>query len=477
MNENFALYSRGTAAQSTLMLYEEAEAIRRAAIDVLHSQTAIYTAAPVVDDLLDRLGWPNSDRRLVDPSCGDGMFLARALDRLLDSRPVGFEPGSMIEGWEIHEGACLEARSRVAGIFAHHGHKPSRAAMLAQAMVHNRDFLTDGPTEQIYGTIAGNPPYLRASNVPAYLRQQYAEHVPEYASADLLHSFLERCSRTLLPDGQIGLVTADRWLFNEQAARLRETLGKRVSVTSLERLDVESSFYRPKHRKAGTLPRIHPVSVVLKGGAEQGTMLSGQPIYPDVDGTRYAGLKTLGEFARVRIAPWLGTAGVFVVDATTARRLPPETLVPCIDTDDIRGGKLATPTRWAIRTNPREEPCKEIMEHLEGQMYRMAARGRKGKFWVPPETFHAWDLSQQSLIVPRIATSPRSVRVPRNILPINHNLSVVAGTEEQLALVEEALASPLAAQWVRDHAARLENGYFSLTTKLLRKLPMANVAV
>jgi len=477
MKGNFALQIASAEAQSMLMFDDEAKETRRAAIDALHAQTAIFTAGPVVDDLLDRLGWPHAERRLVDPSCGDGMFLARALDRLLAGRPAGFEPGNMIEGWEIHEGACLDARARVAGVFAHHGHKPSRAAMLAQRMVHNRDFLTEGPREPVFDLIAGNPPYLRAANVPTYLREQYADHVPEYASADLLYSFLDRCSRTLLPHGQIGLVTADRWLFNEGAARLRETLGGRVSVASLERLDVETCFYRPKHRKAGSPPRIHPVAVVLKSGADGGIALSGQPIYPGVDASRYAGLKTLGEFAQVRIAPWLGTAGVFVVDASTARRLPPDSLVPCVDTDDIVAGKLGTPTRWAIRTNPREEPCKEILEHLESQMHRMAARGRQGKLWVPPESFHAWDLSQPSLIVPRIATSPKAVRVPPHVLAINHNLSVVAGTEEQLALVEEALASPLAAEWVKDHSPRLENGYFSLTTKMLRKLPMANLSV
>jgi hypothetical protein len=106
--------------------------------------------------------------------------------------------------------------------------------------------------------------------------------------------------------------------------------------------------------------------------------------------------------------------------------------------------------------------------------YHVAARGRNAKLWVPPEST-AMDISRESLLVPRIATSPKSVRVPPGVLPINHNLSVVAGTEQQLAVVEEALASPLAAQWAADHCPRLENGYMSLTTQLLRKMPMPNV--
>lgn len=82
------------------------------------------------------------------------------------------------------------------------------------------------------------------------------------------------------------------------------------------------------------------------------------------------------------------------------------------------------------------------------------------------------DLSCETLLVPRIATSPKAVRVPPGILPINHNLSIVCGEPGVLDRVEAALRSPLAAQWVRDYAPRLEGGYFSLTTTLLRKMPI-----
>ncbi|WP_321820874.1 MULTISPECIES: Eco57I restriction-modification methylase domain-containing protein [unclassified Burkholderia] len=461
-------------AQGLRLFEDETEAARRAAIDALHAATAIYTASPVVDQLLDRLDWPQEGLRLVDPSCGDGMFIARALDRLLTSRPAGFLPGNLIEGWEIHPNACIEARSRVAAVFAQHGHAPGKAAALAQQMIINRDFLTDGPTHSVWDIVAGNPPYLRAANVPSLLREQYDATVPDCAKADLLYSFLERCSRTIRPNGRIGLVTADRWLFNAGAGRLRETLGARVALSHVERLDVTTAFYRPKHRRAGSPPRIHPVSIVLQEGTENGQQISKDPIYPGADLSSYAGLPTLGEFAQVRIAPWLGTHGVFVVDQITASRLPSEYLVPAIDTDDIVDGKLGTPTRWAIRTSPYEEPPPAILEHLEANLHRMAARGRQGKRWMPPESFHRMDLSQPSLIVPRIAKSPKAIRVPAGVLPINHNLSIVAGSVEQLRLVEEALASPLAAFWMADHAPRLENGYFSLTTTMLRKLPMAN---
>lgn len=230
-------YQTQSADSQGLLLFEDEEAAaRRAAIDELHVRTAIYTASPVVDDLLKRLGWPDGNGRLVDPSCGDGMFLARALDALLAARPSGFDPRGQIEGWEIHPAACVDARSRVAAVLALHGWSTARAAMLANDMVHNRDFLTDGPTTPQWDIVAGNPPYLRAANVPDLLRNEYSRHVPDYARGDMLHSFLERCSRTVRPAGRIGLVTADRWMVNAGASRLRERLGQRLSLAHVERL-------------------------------------------------------------------------------------------------------------------------------------------------------------------------------------------------------------------------------------------------
>lgn len=465
--------SMASSGSQGILMFDDADAAaRRAAVDELHARTAIYTSSPVVDELLRRLDWPHTTGRLIDPSCGDGMFLVRALDALLAARPTGFDPRGQVEGWEIHPSACVDARSRVAAVLASHGWVPSRAAEMANEMVHNRDFLIDSPETGMWDLVVGNPPYLRAANIPTLLRSEYRQHVPDYARADMLHSFLDRCSRSVRPAGRVALVTSDRWLANAQASRLRAVLGERMSIEYIERLSAETTFYRPKQRRAGTPPRVHPVSVVLVSDAGAERNLTSRPIHPGVDETRYMGMRQLGEFADVRIAPWLGSEGVFVIDATTARRLPPECLVPAVDTDDIDGGKLRKPTRWAIRTRPDEEPCPEIMAHLSSHMHLMAKRGRQGKVWMPPESFHALDLSRESLIVPRIAKSPKAIRVPPDVLPINHNLSIVAGGAVTLDQVEDALASPLAAAWVNDYAVRLEGGFRSMTTTLLRRMPM-----
>ncbi len=448
---------------------------RDEAINALHAATAIYTKEAVVDELLDAVDWPNGKRRLVDPSCGDGMFVGRALVRLLREEPDidGEAILHVLQGWELHPVASQHSRERIAEILEEHGWCPKMAAATAECMIRNADFLTQGPTTPYCHVIAGNPPYLRWANVPALLREEYAASLPPHATADLLYSFLERCSAALLPDGEVALVTADRWLFNMGASKLREAIGQHLAINQLRRLDPSSTFYRPKDRRAGSPPRIHPVAVVLRPPSPDSIPLGTSPIFPDrlEHPGEYKG-PTLGDIATVTLAPWLGTSGIFVVDEATASRLPRDHLVPAIDTDDIRNGQLMPPKRYAIRTRPDTQPPPEILSHLEANMHRMAKRGLRKTPWMPPESWHNRKLDQPVLLVPRIARTLRPVRVPIGHLPINHNLSIVAADRSTLDEIEAVLCSEEANAWMQDHAARLEGGFLSLTTTLLRQLPV-----
>lgn len=448
---------------------------REEAINALHYATAIYTAAPVVDDLLDAVDWPRGNRRLVDPSCGDGIFLGRALARLLRERPKVREDEllDVLQGWELHPSAAQQSRARVAELLEDQGWEPGKARAASERMVRQADFLTAGPTGPYCHVLAGNPPYLRFTNLHQLLRAEYQAALPAYACSDLLHSFLDRCASVLMPDGEVALVTADRWLFNVGAAKLRESLGSRLGIDRLQRLDPTSAFYRPKDRRAGSPPRIHPVSVVLRPSSVAAIPLSAAPVFPDKQEqpNQKPGI-TLGEIAKVTLAPWLGTNGIFVVDEATAASLPAEHLVPAIDTDDIRDGQLQTPTRYAIRTTPDCPPPPAIMAHLEANMHRMAKRGLRKIPWLPPESWHKRNLNEPILLVPRIARSLRPVRVPPGILPVNHNLSIVAADRVTLDEIEEMLSSKEANEWMQAHAARLESGFYSLTTTLLRQLPV-----
>ena len=136
---------------------------REEAINALHYATAIYTAAPVVDDLLDSVDWPRGNRRLVDPSCGDGQFLGRALSRLLLAKPNIHQDEllDILQGWELHPTAAQQSRVRVAELLEDQGWEPGNARAASASMVRQADFLTAGPTGPYCHALAGNPPYRR----------------------------------------------------------------------------------------------------------------------------------------------------------------------------------------------------------------------------------------------------------------------------------------------------------------------------
>lgn len=453
---------------------------RTAAVDVLHAATGIFTAEPVVCDLLQRLGWPAERGRLFDPGCGDGAFLAAAV-QLLAPAPGDFDTCRRVLGWEIHPRAVAAARDRIEIVLARHGWWHSDAEIAARMMVLERDFLVDTVGER-FDCIAGNPPYIRFGFLPDYFKDVYASAVAAHAKGDLLHAFVDRCASILEPGGAIGMVTSDRWLGNESTAGLRSALGQRLGMSYLARLDPDSAFYRPKYRQKGSPPRVHPVAFVLEDSETADLLMGAAPINPDsfgsATGEPYTGT-TLGDIAQVRLAPWLGPKGLFVIDAGTAAALSPEdrlSLIPAADTDCIppKEDVFVAPTQFAIRTNRAEEPTGWIRNHLLANRDKVPV-SRKGvgrPWWLPPETINL-DTSESTLLVPRIARRIRVIEIPPGVLPINHNLTVCSALPGMSLLeLRGLLLSDASQAWIRSNAPRLENGFVSITTRLLRRMPV-----
>jgi hypothetical protein len=454
-----------------------AQTDREVAVDLLHDLTAIYTNEPIVDELLDSLDWPKSNNRLLDPSVGAGVFICRALERLLLAQPDINDARlvHVLQGWEIHPFAVSQARAQIARMLCRRGRTLDHATQLAQLIVHEGDFLLDAGAGEKFSAVATNPPYLRMANVPEIIRADYLDAMPDYAAGDMLHSFLDRSARMLTPDGEIAMITSDRVWINETAGPLRAAIGVTLGLAHIERVDAGSAFHRPKQRKQGTPPRVHPVLVVLKPKGLDGVReLTAEPIYPGEEELEPYNGPTLGDVARVRVAPWLGTPGIFIVDQAQAAGFPAHELVPAVDTDDIAADDtLKAPRRFALRTQLEHEPSAAVLAHLDANLHRMCERGRRATRWVPPESFESWDLTTEYLIVPRIARRLRPVRVPAGVLATNHNLAVISAGSMSLDEIAAALRSERAQEWIRVKAPRVDGGFYSLNPRFLCRLPIA----
>ena len=218
-------------------------------IENIHQGTALYTAAPEIENLLDRIGWPECGGRLLDPGCGDGNMVIAALERL-HLRPGDSRTALRVKGFEFHRQSVLDARKRYRQLLIERGWDPHEAHQTANLAIEERDFLLD-PREGAWDIILSNPPYWRRMRLPERYRQLFDEAVPPHARGDLLHAYLDRCLSTIAPEGRLALVTSDRWLTNATAADLREAIGQRLKIEHAERLTNGSPFHRPKGQATG----------------------------------------------------------------------------------------------------------------------------------------------------------------------------------------------------------------------------------
>lgn len=443
---------------------------RADAIDALHAATALYTVRPIVDGLLDRLGWPDRAHTLLDPSAGDGSFLIAALDRL-EPPPGDRDTAMRLRGVELHPGAVISARSAIADRLRAFGWPPSDASDIAHKIIIEGDFL-ECRDLGTFDLIAGNPPYLRLAHLPDFFKELYARITPAFAQADIQHAFLAKCLDCLTPEGELAMVVSDRILFNQGASALRAHLGTRLSLDHVQRLDAATAFYRPKMRRKGTPPRCHPVEVVLTP-SPNGVALTHAPISPDDPHAQHEQADcTLADIATVRLAPWLGPRGIFNIDAAIASTLPPECLIPIVENDNVGADDtLGAPRRYAIRTDKNQPPPAATAAHLEAALPRMPQRGRRKTWWMPPETI-TLDLSRPGILIPRIAKRLRAIPIPAGILPVDHNLHIASSDTISQEDLIELVTCDEAQAFARMHAPRLENGYLDLRASLLRRIPV-----
>ena len=443
------------------------------AIDAIHSHTAIFTCDEVIDQMLDEVGWPSTQGRLLDPGAGHGDVLLRAIARL--EAPLNDTTYILqrLEGWEFHPEAARISRERIAAALQGKGWTRTSAYQAAQGIILERDFLLQGPALKTYEMIVGNPPYANRARIPAVYRDIMDQVVPDYTRHDMLYPYLDACSRHLAPRGRMALVTSDRWLINETTARLRAHLGNRLTFERIERLGTANPFYVPKTRRRNSPPRVHPVIVVARNEAGHGLQMGPRPVILSDQDQSIEG-QTLDDHVTIMVAPWMGADGIFVVRRKDVN-IPDEHLIPCVTSKDIHPTEdRFLPNTSAVIVTQKELPSEEVMRHLEKELPRMAPRGIRTPKWLPPTSFaHKLPLKSPGLLIPRIAKRLRPILLPAGIMPVNSNI-VIADCEDPV-LLAEWLNEPEQQQWIARNAPPLEGGYLSITTKLLRRLPARNM--
>ena len=152
------------------------------------SKGQVFTPPEIVAQMLALRG---NAGRVLEPSCGEGAFLAA-----------------------LPEAVALELDAAIA---------PARAQVL--------DFFTYPLSEQ-FDTIIGNPPYVRARDVlPETARHLHSQLLDGHANL-YLH-FIEKCVRHLRPGGELIFITPREFLKSTGARRLNAWLYEQGTFTDL----------------------------------------------------------------------------------------------------------------------------------------------------------------------------------------------------------------------------------------------------
>lgn len=202
---------------------------RFADLDVDKLRGGYYTPAAVADWLC---AWAiqSSGDSVLEPSCGNGVFLEAAVRRL---RSLGATPAKIahqLRGVEIvaHEAKAAAERLR------------SELGKSAEKVVYNSDFFawwhkTDKPA---FDAIIGNPPFIRYQSFPEQQRTlamaiMGEQGLTQNRLTNIWVPFVVAATASLKPGGRLALVLPAEILQVTYAAQLRSYL-----TDHFERIDV-----------------------------------------------------------------------------------------------------------------------------------------------------------------------------------------------------------------------------------------------
>lgn len=151
---------------------------------------------------------PGPEDVVVDPACGDGVFLAAALA----------EGATRVVGFDVDAEAVEQARGRVG----------------READVRQADVLDEGGLERLLGArpvegrllVVGNPPYVEAKRLAREVKSRLARRYPEAVEGapDLYLYFLHVCLGWLRGRDRLAFVLPNKVLVNANALRTRERM-------------------------------------------------------------------------------------------------------------------------------------------------------------------------------------------------------------------------------------------------------------
>ncbi|NLB52900.1 MAG: N-6 DNA methylase [Syntrophomonadaceae bacterium] len=493
--------------------------------NVEEERGAVFTRAEVVEFILDLVGYDADEKlynkRILEPSFGNGDFLLLIIDRLLKSwikhssnySLIFVELSNSICAVEIHSETYKNTKRDVINIINEAGIDREMAIKLADSWLIQGDFLLIGQREN-YDYVVGNPPYLRQEAIPEPLLKEYKfRYRTIYDRADLYIPFIERSLTLLNSKGVLGFICSDRWMKNRYGGPLRKLVSNGFNLKAYIDMVETDAF----HKEVSVYPAITVISREKQGATrighrpkiEKNTLRSlakevlGQEIADSSEVKEVAGIvnasepwiiKPTAQFdllrkiensyptleeagCRVGIGVATGADKIFIADFNKLD-IEEDRKIPLITTKDIQTGEINWLGQCVINTF-NDSGLVDLINYPKLSRYlylhEETIKNRHIAKKHPDNWFRTidriWpDLTiKEKLLIPDIKGEAHIVYESGKYYP-HHNLYYITSEEWNLRALQAVLLSNIAKLFISTYSTKIRGGYLRFQAQYLRRI-------
>jgi hypothetical protein len=489
---------------------------------------AIFTRREVVDFILDLCGYtadqPLPQRRLLEPSFGDGDFLLPAIDRLLAAWKFAgstADPlaalGDSIRAVELHRDTFHRTHAAVVARLLGASIKARVAAALADQWLLHGDFLLVA-LPGTFDLVIGNPPYVRQELIPAVLLAEYrSRYSTIYDRADLYIPFIERSLTSLAPAGLLGFICADRWMKNRYGGPLRALVAGKFHLKAYVDMTDTPAFHSDviaypavtiiARGKSGSTRVAHRPTIERAALAELAANLTAEHLPKDCTSVReLAGVTagsepwildssdqmallrrlerdfpTLEEAAcKVGIGVATGADNAFI-GPFDELDVEPDRKLPLVMTRDIDSGTVAWRGFGVVNpfidgpgsglVNLDDFPLlKRYLETRKDEISgRHVAQKSPANWYRTIDRITASLTAKPKLLIPDIKGEAHIVYEDGKLYP-HHNLYFVTSDDWDLRALQAVLLSGIARLFVASYSTKMRGGFLRFQAQYLRRI-------
>lgn len=493
----------------------------------IEERGAIFTRIEVVEFILDLAQYvPDCDlrnKRILEPSFGDGSFLLPCIRRLLKSWRYHSETktspekelASAIFAVELHAETFVSTYRKVIDLLQSEGLTTKQATLLCDSWLIQGDFLLVN-IPGAFDVVVGNPPYVRQELIPAVLLEEYRQRYHTiYDRADLYVPFIERSLSLLKPAGHLGFICSDRWMKNRYGGPLRKFVSKDfhlkyyVDMVGTPAFEGEVAAYpaitifsklkegrtRIAHRPQIDRQELQNLAASLISESNQDSDIrfqeiehfdSGDAPWLLTSSAKNALVKRLEEKfhllesagCKVGIGVATGADKIFIrpfdqLEVEQDRKLPMATTKDIISGQIVwRGEGVINPfTETGALVNLEDYPLlsRYLVSHRQALNKRHVASKGSNNWFRTIDRINPALAKKPKLLIPDIKGDAHIVYEEGQLYP-HHNLYYILSDEWDLKALQAVLLSGVARFFVALYSTKMRGGYLRFQAQYLRRI-------